>query len=161
MAYYPTYPGPGYPTGNQITYPNQNGTYYAPSSNPFSSMSAPAYQAAPMQAAYSPINQNMKWVQGRAGAEAYMLEPNSRAVLFDSESQKFYIKEVGADGRPQPLMVFKYEAVDLGRTEERMASEQSPDMSKYVTKEDFNKLKEMLEDLTRPSEDKHGNSAIR
>lgn len=112
MAYYPTTPG-----YNPVSVPPNNGTFgnyqngYAQSNYGASMM---PYQQSQnwypnMYGTYggsqtSVNNQNMKWVQGRAGAEAYQLEPNSRAVLFDSESQTFYIKEVGPDGRPQPLM---------------------------------------------------------
>lgn len=40
------------------------------------------------------------WVTGKAGADAYMVAPNSRVKLWDSESQTIYIKSADAMGRP-------------------------------------------------------------
>lgn len=155
MAYYNNYGGL-YPAQN--TQPNN---YSQPMPYQYNS----ALNSVPNTMVYPQMpvkGQNIIWVQGRAGAEAYQLEPGSRAVLLDSQSQNFYIKEVSWDGRPLPLMTFKYEAVDFGN-QNGPASSPAPetDMSKYVTKEDFNKLKEMIEDLTKPSEVKHGNSTVR
>ena len=116
-----------------------------------------------------PRNQNVIWVQGRAGAEAYQMEPGSRAILLDSQSQTFWIKEIGMDGRPLPLMTFKYEAVDFGnQNQSETSSAQAADMSNYVTREDFNKLKsmyeetyKMLEEMTQPNENSNGKSTLR
>lgn len=92
-------------------------------------------------------NKNIIWVAGQAGAEAYQLEPGSRAVLLDSKDQIFYIKVVGMDGRPEPLMAFKYEPLNLNiQNESSQAAMQ--DMSNYVTKDDFNELKRMFEEVT-------------
>lgn len=92
-------------------------------------------------------NKNIIWVAGQAGAEAYQLEPGSRAVLLDSKDQIFYIKVVGMDGRPEPLMAFKYEPLNLNLQNE--SSQAAPqDMSNYVTRDDFNELKRMLEEVT-------------
>lgn len=146
--YYPTSGPTTTPTVN--TYPTyqgipSNNVYPYVSYAPFNSMNS-----------YAVKNQSIVWVQGRAGAEAYQAEPGTRVVLFDSNEQVFYIKEVGLDGRPNPLMAFRYEAIDFGNVQNGTKSEAMPDMSKYVTKEDFDKLtdmysetKRMVEDMTR------------
>lgn len=138
--YIPNYSGiptPTYPsTGTQ---PNQYGQYQ----QPYTTM--PNYQ---YSNGYSNAvnNKNIIWVAGQAGAEAYQLEPGSRAVLLDSKDQIFYIKVVGMDGRPEPLMAFKYEPLNLNMQNESTQSAQQ-DMSNYVTKDDFNELKQMLEEV--------------
>ena len=43
---------------------------------------------------------NITWVQGEAGAKAYMVAPNNTIALWDSESQVIYIKETDMTGRP-------------------------------------------------------------
>lgn len=40
------------------------------------------------------------WVQGEAGANAYLVAPNSFVRLWDSQSQVFYEKRADASGRP-------------------------------------------------------------
>lgn len=47
------------------------------------------------------------WVQGEAGAKAYMVAPGNTAVLMDSEGDSFYIKTVDAMGIPS-LEIFDY-----------------------------------------------------
>lgn len=43
---------------------------------------------------------NLIWVQGEAGAKAYMVAPNNTIALWDSEAQVIYIKETDMTGRP-------------------------------------------------------------
>lgn len=83
----------------------------------------------------------IQWVQGEAGAKAYPIAPGSTVLLMDSESSVFYIKSSDATGIPQPLRTFDY----TERVQET-AKEASND---YVTREEFNELKKMLDDLTK------------
>lgn len=40
------------------------------------------------------------WVQGEAGAKAYLIAPNATVTLWDSESPTIYIKSADANGMP-------------------------------------------------------------
>jgi len=53
-------------------------------------------------------DQEIKWVQGEAGAKAYLLAPNKRVMLMDSESDTFYIKSTDMNGVPLPLRIFDF-----------------------------------------------------
>lgn len=149
-------PNYNYPYGiYQPPVPQQSQTYPSVGTTPYyqtqpynTSPQYNQYQSMPSYAS-AVNNKNIIWVAGQAGAEAYQMEPGSRAVLLDSKDQVFYIKVVGMDGRPEPLMAFKYEPLNLNMTNNASGAN-GPDMSNYVTKEDFNQLKQMLEDLTKP-----------
>jgi len=97
----------------------------------------------PMQAQpQQPDNGGMLWVQGEAGAKAYMVAPGNSVILMDSESMTFYIKSVDASGMPQPLRIFDY-------TERTSASPMPPVASKmpqvqYVTVDEFRALADRL-----------------
>lgn len=47
-------------------------------------------------------NTDIIWVQGEAGAKAYLVAPNTTVTLWDSESPTIYIKT--SDGRGIPSM---------------------------------------------------------
>lgn len=42
----------------------------------------------------------MAWVNGIEGAKAYVLPPNTKIMLMDSDAPKFYIKESDMNGQP-------------------------------------------------------------
>lgn len=138
-------------TGTPVQQPSGTAPYYR--TYPYQANNpnyAQQYQA-PMNYGMSNAvnNKNIIWVAGQAGAEAYQMEPGSRAVLLDSKDQIFYIKVVGPDGRPEPLMAFKYEPLNLN-IQNQSSEAVAQDMSNYVTKSDFDQLKQMIEDLTKP-----------
>ena len=86
----------------------------------------PVQQAQPQQQSSTGIN----WVQGKAGANSYIVAPGQTAQLMDSEDQVFYIKTVDASGMPLPLRTFRYEEV----------KEQQPkQQADYITREEFEK----------------------
>lgn len=45
------------------------------------------------------------WVSGEAGAKAYMVAPNTTVQLWDSESQKIYLKSADASGMPSMRII--------------------------------------------------------
>ena len=150
---YPYVPGYGtsMPQAQNVQYSNQ--PQYSQYQQSYASM--PSY-AQPMQGYSNAVNnKNIIWVVGRAGADSFQMEPGSRAVLLDSTDQVFYIKVVGMDGRPEPLMAFKYEPLNLNVTNESSQAS-GMDMSNYVTKEDFNELKRMLEDTMNKRNNQKG-----
>ena len=118
----------------------QNSNAYGQYNSYGQQMMQPQYQTA------APIKQFVDWVSGKTAADVYRAEPGTRAYLMDSTAQYFYVKETGLDGRPSPLMAFKYEAVDFGNQNSQSGEAPAVDMSNYVTKQDFDELKKMYQD---------------
>lgn len=94
------------------------------------------------------VNQNPQhgngiiWVQGEAGAKAYPVGPGTSMLLMDSERDCFYIKTTDASGVPMPLRTFTYTEV----VQSQQARQPEP---QYVTREEFEELKRMLQDRPR------------
>ena len=80
MAYNPYYP----------YYPMQNNAYPT------------QMNVAPTQPTQ---NNGIIWVSGEAGAKAYMVAPNTTVQLWDSESQKIYLKSADASGMPSMRII--------------------------------------------------------
>lgn len=61
------------------------------------------------QSQYNQQNQqqtsSLIWVQGEAGAKSYMVAPNTTVQLWDSESQKIYLKSADASGMPSMRII--------------------------------------------------------
>ena len=89
----------------------------------------------PMQNAPQTANNSLTWVQGIEGAKAHMTAPGVPALLMDSESERFFIKTTDASGMPLPLRVFEYKEVTNAPVNK------APDMSGYVTREEFEQYK--------------------
>lgn len=95
------------------------------------------------------INNNSNgiiWVQGESGAKSYPVAPNNTMILFDSESQTFFVKKVDNNGMPLPLRIYDYT--------ERAAVVPETDFSKtdndtlgYVTKNDLEQFKAEINDM--------------
>lgn len=151
----PNYPYSYAPTPwAQPSVPNYSGTnYYSGNytqptaiNPPYSSqqtMPQPNYAYA-----NSVNNKNIIWVADQAGAEAYQMEPGSRAVLLDSKDQVFYIKVVGPDGRPEPLMAFKYEPLNLNMQNESSQAAPAIDTSNFATKDDLNEIMNYIKQMS-------------
>lgn len=147
-----------------------NMMYYQPTTT------TPVYQPRWQQQQYStpvqyqtqnqqPINNQMIWVQGEAGAKAYVLPNGTTLPLWDSESQTIYIKSVDANGRPSmtildyvdrsaPVEKAEEEKIEYA-TKEQVDSlvEKINTLGKYVTKEQFDSLNVHLNDLSGQIED--------
>ena len=86
----------------------------------------PVQQAQPQQQSGTGIN----WVQGKAGANSYIVSPGQTAPLMDSEDKVVYIKTVDACGMPLPLRTFRYQEVK---------DPQQKHQAEYITREEFEK----------------------
>lgn len=110
----------------------------------------PQYPSMQSQQVQSHYNQNMIWVQGVEGAKSYWVTPGNAVLLMDSESQTFYIKSAGLDGKPNSLEIFDYtQRVEnsqdsTAKTKENNTAPEPIDMSQYVTKDEVRAIiKEM------------------
>jgi hypothetical protein len=71
------------------------------------------------------------WVQGEAGAKAWIVTPGTTVLLMDSEEQKFYLKSADQNGVPT-MKTYTY-------TEVMHEKPQAPAQQiSYVTAEEFN-----------------------
>ncbi len=89
------------------------------------------------QPSQQPAIEYQEFVHGRAGAEAYQLKPGvNRQVLWDDETDRFYIKGYDNNGRPRVLADNDF----IPHVEPEPQVPQI-DLSNYATKDD---LKQML-----------------
>ena len=71
------------------------------------------------------------WVQGESGAKAFPVQSGKSVVLFDSESEHFFIKTADISGMPQPLRTFSYKESNELETKHEI------DTSNFITREEF------------------------
>lgn len=131
-------------------------------------------QAPPMQLvqaqmppAQNNINDNgIVWVQGEAGARAYLVPAGHSAMLMDSEKSVFYIKTTDVSGMPNALRIFDYkerdnQAVLQSQPEIINDSSKYEELEKQITVLN-DKIKELEEQLLEvatappPSSEKKG-----
>lgn len=141
MAYYPQYPGyaPYYtqPMPDQLTQLRQN------------QMQRPVMQGAQMQT--QPMQQTdtggIIWVQGEAGAKAYLVAPGNTVQLWDSENPVIYLKSADMSGMPS-MRVLDYTERNAVQPQHQPTTPQI-DMSQFITRDE---LEDILADrLKRPS----------
>ena len=115
-------------------------------------------QVPPVQNQFNSHNNGLIWVQGEAGAKAYPVAPGNSMLLMDSESECFYIKSTDASGVPMPLRSFTYTEVVQTQPQE----EPKIDTSQYVTRSEFEELKQMLQERRSMSrkENRHGEQTV-
>lgn len=105
----------------------------------------PMPQGQPMMPAQQPQPDNgMIWVQGEAGAKAYMVAPGNSVVLWDSEDHVIYIKSADAAGMPG-MRVFEYV--------ERTAAPRNVSIgnaNQYVTRAEFEDFAARINQMMQP-----------
>ena len=74
---------------NQFTQP------YQPMQQPTQPITPPTTPTPTVQ-----MSNDMIWVQGLAGAKAYLVAPNTTVTLWDSESETIYLKSCDSNGMP-------------------------------------------------------------
>ena len=102
---------------------------------------------APTQYSYTPITPipqqqtapGLIQVTGMEGAKAYPMAPNSVTALFDADRDVMYIKRTDAGGYPT---ISAYTFAPMQET-----TTQQPE---YVTRQEFNELKEMIVNGKQP-----------
>lgn len=83
----------------------------------------------------------INWVQGEAGAKAWIVNPGASVLLMDSEAQRFYIKSTDQTGMPT-MRVFEYKEVNNTAPAEQMPP------NGFVTRDEFEDLKSRMERLS-------------
>lgn len=114
---------------------------YSMMSVPSQQMMAPVYPG-PFQQPVQPSS-NIRWVQGRAGANAFNVSPGETAQLMDTEESVFYIKTADYSGMPLPLRIFDYsERFQVEEREDRVSRSEFEEL-----KNRFDNQSEKLADL--------------
>ena len=104
-------------------------------------------QNVPQNVSQQPIESPFNWVQGEAGAKAYLVAPNTTVVLWDSEAEVIYIKTANPSGMPS-MRVFDYT--------ERVSQQPIPgshNKTDYVTRQEFEALAAKIAALAKEEED--------
>lgn len=124
-----------------------NNYLYRPTQQGLSTINQPT-MAMPVQTYPGPFQQpvapsnNIKWVQGRAGANAFPVNAGETAQLMDTEDSVFYIKSADYSGMPLPLRVFDYS--------ERIQTE---DRDPQVARSEFDELCQRCDALKKQNEE--------
>lgn len=125
-----------FPAGYQPMqyYPQYN---YA-QQNPQSQAAQPAPQV-PQNP--QPMNNNIIWVQGEAGAKSYLVAPNTTVQLWDSERQTIYLKSADASGMPS-IKTLDYTIREMPQNNVAL----TPDgvSSTFATKDEVNVLADQI-----------------
>ena len=109
-------------------------SYYPPLQSPLQS----AFM--PQQPVLAPVQdvQDVQYVNGKAGAEAYQMYANKKAILMDANLPRFYLKQTDANGQAT------IKSYDFHETEEEKPEE-------YVTKKEFESFKANLKGVKNES----------
>ena len=141
---YNLYPAGGYPLGGY-----QMGMY--PQAVP--DQLAQLRQNHQMQAMQQPTVQpqgepaGIIWVQGEAGAKAYLVAPGSTVQLWDSENPVIYLKSADMSGMPS-MRVLDYTERGIPASKKGTA-DSGIDLSAYITRDELESI--LSERLKRPA----------
>lgn len=94
----------------------------------------------------SPSAQNVNWIQvnGLQGAKEHQVPANSTHWLMDSTEDAFYVKASDEFGVTKSFKGYRFAEIPQ---QELSGVPEQVDMSKYVSKEEFDELKAMLEQV--------------
>lgn len=144
MAYTP-YPYPNYgpyygqPVPDQLAQLRQNQFQQQPVMQPVQPMQ-------PQQVQPQPPDNGIIWVQGEAGAKAYLVAPGNTVQLWDSEDTVIYLKSADMSGMPS-MRILDYTERNATQPQKRTMPDFDP--AQYVT---WDRLDEYLtERFKRPS----------
>lgn len=87
---------------------------------------------------------NIVWVSNEQEASAFPVSTGGSVLMMDRNTNRFYIKTVTQNGVLLPMEIYEFNPI-------KKDAPQTADTGNYVTKDEFNELKKMLEDLTAPS----------
>ena len=87
---------------------------------------------------------NIEYVNGIEGAKAFILPPNNKRLLLDSDNTFFYIKTTDMQGKPT-VEHFRYIPVD----NEQQAQMQKQEQPLYVTIQQYQEVLDTLDTLRK------------
>lgn len=86
-------------------------------------------------------NSNLIYVQGEAGAKAYLTAPNTSILLLDSESPVLYLKTTDSNGLPT-LKIMDYTVRDNSPTK-------VVNRDDYATRDDISHIRKEIDEINR------------
>jgi len=132
--------------------------YYGQQSyTPVSNMPIPQQSYSPSPQQTQPA-QGMIWVDGEVGAKAYQMPQGwpsgSPIALWDTNDTVIYLKSNNQMGMPNPLQKIHYTLEENKNQSMLPAGGMSgtPDMQNYVTKSDFEQMKNELKELLKQNQ---------
>ena len=128
---------------NYYNYPNNAFSPPGVSNLPYTAQMGGAIQQPSYSPAQNQNNNGLIWVQGEAGAKAYLIVPGSTVMLMDSEAMRFYLKSADASGVPS-LRIFEYNEVSHGVP----AALQAVPTEQYITRTEYEKLLARCDELS-------------
>lgn len=92
----------------------------------------------PTQAPYQVQNltqapNTFQWVQGEAGAKAFMVAPGNSVLLMDSENPVIYMKSTDINGRPLPMKTYDL----IERQERHTPAQPDVDFGSFVKRDEL------------------------
>lgn len=102
----------------------------------------PVPQQVPQVPTSQPSN-DIIWVQGEAGAKAYLVAPNATVTLWDSENQTIYIKTADASGIPS-MRILDWSERNAQKPQEK---HECTCGDRFVRKEIFSDFEKRIENL--------------
>lgn len=123
---------------------------YAPSYYQYPYAGYNSYQQP--QQSYNQNTKFMEWVEGEVGAKAFQMPvgcpANTPIPLWDSTSQKIYLKSWNQMGKANELVELPYEIKGPQNMFMLPENTSGKDMSQYVTRQDFDELKDEIKNLS-------------
>ena len=86
------------------------------------------------------------WVQGEAGAKAYLVAPNTTITLWDSENRTIYVKSADASGIPSMRILDWTERIN--ETQNKPKAHECQCGNDFVRTDEFKALERKLEALS-------------
>lgn len=88
-------------------------------------------------------NNGIIWCQGEQAAKSYLTAPNTTVALWDSESQKIYLKSTDASGMPS-IKTLEYTILEPQNGLRTALNGSNRETHDYVTKNDLKGIYERL-----------------
>lgn len=134
------YQQPYYNPGNAVPdMLNQYKNQYQPQQ-----IQMPVQQQPPVQ---PPTPQNdIIWVQGEAGAKAYLVAPGNTVTLWDSENPTIYVKSADASGIPS-MRVLDWTERNATPIPKQQTDHACQCGDKFILKEDFSSLENKYQEI--------------
>lgn len=135
---YPNYAYPGYPpyypqpVPDQLAQLRQNQMQQPMMQGP--QMPQQPVQTVPQPQQPDPVG--IIWVQGDAGAKAYMVAPGNTVPLWDSEDQVIYLKSVDMSGMPS-MRVLDYTERSIAQPQRQEQAAPKIDLTPYITRDEL------------------------
>lgn len=134
--------------------PYQSGWNYGVGQQMYPQYQSMGQTQMPVQQVSQPQQSSMglKWVDGEIGAKAYQMPAgwpaNQPIALWDTNDTVIYLKSINPMGMPNPIQKahYKLDGVPSGEKSQGYSGDAEPDMTKYVRKEDLERMKQDLID---------------